>query len=520
MPIVDVSLWDLERLVGASEREILNGLEYVKGEVEERAGDRLKIEVTHDRPDHFSAEGLARTLKGILGVEEGLPKAIVETGDVELRYEGTIEERPYAIMAVVRDLSLDDEAIVQMIQLQEKLHETYGRDRKKIAIGFYDLSKIKPPIFYKRVSQEDEYIPLGLDKPVKIKDMYEITDKGRRYSGLIRKEKPPALVDSNGQIMVVIPVLGSECCKVTPSTKDVLIDVTGPHLDYLLKILSILIYNLLERSKSRKVELVKINGNYVTRLEPRRIHASRNAVNEMLGLDLDDREFKALLRRARHEADGEWALVAPYRINVISWVDIAEDIAMMKGYNNVPREPPPVLTVGRRHRVEVTSEDARRALLSLGFQEVMNGVLTYSTLLANFKLAYPAVANPVSERLDAVRSSLLPGLLYVVSSLKRPRAKLFEIGDVVMEGRTRRAVAVAMGGEGLTVTDGIMVFNYLCRSLGVECKMVNSSAPWCIEGRCAKIEGAFSGYMGEVSPEILVQYGVFVPVVLGELLID
>lgn len=519
MPVIDVSLWDLERLVGAPEHEILKGLEHIKGEVEERVGDRLRIEVTHDRPDHFSAEGLARSLKGILGVEEGLPKAIVEPGGVELRYEEYIDERPYAVMAIVKDVSLDDEAIVQMIQLQEKLHDTYGRNRKKVAIGFYDLSKIKPPIYYKRVSQEDEYVPLGLDKPVKIKEMYEITEKGKRFAHLIKRERPPALVDSDGKIMVVIPVLGGECCKVTPSTKDVLIDVTGPQLDVLLKILPILIYGLLERSKSKRVELVKINGSYVTRLEPRRIRVDRQAVNELLGLSLDEAEYASLIRKARHDVEDSWVLVAPYRINVISWVDIAEDVAIMKGYNNMPREPPPVLTLGRRHRVEVASEDVRRSLLLLGFQEVMNGVLTYSAFLNDFKLAYPIVVNPVSERLDAVRSSLLPGLLYVVSTLRRPKPKLFEVGDVVVNGRTSRAVAFAMGGEGLTITDGIMVLNSLCEHLGVRCEVVNDNAPWCIEGRCARVEGPFRGYVGEASPELLVKLGVFTPVVLGELVI-
>lgn len=519
MPTIDVALWDLERLVGASERELLKGLEHMKGEIEERSGDRLRIEVTHDRPDHFSAEGLARSLKGILGIEEGLPKAVAELGNFEVRYEGRIDERPYAIMAIVRDLSLDEEAIAQMIQLQEKIHDTYGRNRRKIAIGFYDLSKIRPPIYYKRISQEDEYVPLGFDKPIKIKEMYEMTEKGRKFADLIRRERPPALVDSEGKIMVVIPILGSECCKVTPSTRDVLIDVTSPQLDAPLRILPILIYNLLERSKSKKVELVKINGSYVTRLEPRRIRADRQSVNELLGLNLDEKEYLSLLRKARHDVEEDWVLVAPYRINVISWVDVAEDIAIMRGYNDMPREPPPVLTLGRRHKVEVASEDVRKSLLSLGFQEIMNGVLIHSALLDDFKLAYPILANPVSERLNAVRSSMLPGLLYAVAALRRPKTKLFEIGDVVVNGRTLRAVAIAMGGEGLTITDGIMAVNSLCEHLGVRCKAVNGNASWCIEGRCAKIEGPLSGYVGEVSPELLVKYDIFMPVVLGELII-
>ncbi|MGC9117548.1 MAG: phenylalanine--tRNA ligase subunit beta [Thermoproteus sp.] len=517
MPVIDVSLWDLQRLVGASEAQILNALEYVKGEVEGREGDRLKIEITHDRPDHFSAEGLARTLKGILGIEEGLPEAEVEEGAIELRYEGIIEERPYAVMAVVRDLTLDDEAIVQMIQLQEKLHDTYGRDRRKIAIGYYDLSKIKPPIFYRRISQEDRYTPLGFDREIKVREMYEVTDKGRKYASLIKRETPPALVDSEGKIMVVVPVLGSECCKVTPSTRDILIDVTGPQLEPLLKILSILVYNLLERSKSRRVELVKINGVYPTRLESREVYVDRRQVGEMLGVDLSDEEYRTLLRRARHDVRGDSVLVAPYRINIISWVDIAEDIAIMKGYGNISRAPPPIITAGRRHRSEISSEDARRALLSLGFQEVMNGVLIHSALLDAFGLRYARVMNPVSERLDAVRSSLLPGLLSVVSGLKRSRVKLFEIGDVVAEGLTRRAVAAAIGGDGVTITDGISVFRSLCIALGVECRLENGHMYWCTEGRCAELKGEVDGYVGEVRPDILTKLGVFMPVVLGEI---
>jgi Phenylalanyl-tRNA synthetase beta subunit len=239
----------------------------------------------------------------------------------------------------------------------------------------------------------------------------------------------------------------------------------------------------------------------------------------MLGVDLGEEEYRALLRRARHDVQGGKVVVAPYRINIISWVDIAEDIAIMKGYGSISREPPPIVTAGRRHRSEISSEDARKALLSLGFQEVMNGVLTYSALLEAFGLRHARVVNPVSERLDAVRSSLLPGLLNVVSALRRPRIKLFEIGDVVAGGRTRRAVAVAVGGDGVTTTDGVAVVRTLCRALGVECRVENGEAPWCIEGRCARLVGDIEGYVGEVRPDILVKLGAFTPVTLGEILL-
>ncbi|MEM3326300.1 MAG: phenylalanine--tRNA ligase subunit beta, partial [Thermoproteus sp.] len=240
---------------------------------------------------------------------------------------------------------------------------------------------------------------------------------------------------------------------------------------------------------------------------------------EILGVKLADDEYIALLRKARHDVQDGRVLVAPYRINVLSWVDIAEDIAIMKGYNDLPREPPPIITAGRKHKIEIASEDARRALSILGFQEVMNGVLAYSALFDAFGFTYPRVKNPVSERLDAVRPSILPELLLVAAALKRPRFKLFEVGDVIVNGVTRRAVAIAIGGEGVTITDGISAVNALCSALGVNCRVENWRAPWSIEGRCVKVGGDISGYVGEVKPEILVGFEVFTPLVLGELLL-
>lgn len=517
MPVVDVALWDLQRLTRAGESEVLKAFEHIKGEVEEQKGDRLRIEVSHDRPDHFSAEGLARSIKGILGVETGLPKASVVAGGVSLEYVGVIEERPYAVMAIVRDLSLDDESLTQIIQLQEKIHETYGRDRKKVAIGFYDLSKIKPPIYYKRISQEDEYTPLGFDKPIKVKEMYELTDKGRRYSPLVRREAPPALVDSDGKIMVVIPILGSECCKVTPQTRDVLIDVTGHSVEALTKILSILVYSLLERSRSKVVELVKINGRYIDPTQPRSIGVRKEDIEDVLGLKMSSEEYIDALRRARHDVDDGNVKVAPYRINLLSWIDLAEDVAIIKGYNALPRAPPLVASIGRRHAVEVLTEDARRQLLSLGFQEVMGGVLGDAGLYRMFGTEHPLILNPVSETLNAVRSSLVPGLLYAASRQRRPHLKLFEVGDVVVRGRTVRSIAYLISGENITITDGASVLTALCGNLGLRCVPSNVKLPWCIEGRCAQLTGDLAGYIGEVHPQILERLEIYRPIVVAEM---
>lgn len=495
MPVIEVAKHDLERLTHVRFEELVKLLEHVKCEVEEELGDRVKLEVTHDRPDHFSAEGLARTLKGVADVEVGLPPIKTTWSSLELNAE-TIEERPYISMAVVRGVKLDDEAVKQLIQLQEKLHETYGRGRRKIAIGYYDVSKIKPPIFYTRVSQDDEYVPLGLDKPVKIREMYELTEQGRRYSPLINRERPLALVDGAGQIMVIIPVLGSECCKITEETRDVLIDVTGTDPRAVHNMLSVLTYT------HRHME----------------IEVDAEAVSDLLGVSLSPAEFERLVNKARLGYRGGKVVAPPYRINVLTWVDVAEDVAVMMGYNRLPREAPKVVTGGRRHGTEIFAGEVRRALMSMGFVEVSNYILTDRAVESLCKAVY--VANPISELYNAVRCSIVTQLIATASTMRRREVKLFEVGDVVREGRTLKVAAFLISRDGVTLTDGLSVAKTLCNRLGLNCKASATEVGWALQNRAARIEGDVSGYVAEVNPDLLTILGHLIPTVVGELVLS
>ncbi|MEM0485094.1 MAG: phenylalanine--tRNA ligase subunit beta [Pyrobaculum sp.] len=514
MPVIDVAKSDLERLTRLKYEEIAKLFEYIKGEIESDSGERLRIEVTHDRPDHFSAEGLAKTLKGIAEIEVGLPRISLGRSSIRLVAE-SITERPYIAMAVVRNVRLDEEAIKQMIQLQEKLHETYGRGRRKIAIGFYDVSKIKPPIYYRRISQEDEYIPLGFQKPVKVREMYELTEQGRRYSGLINRENPPALVDASGQIMVVIPVLGSECCKITEATRDVLIDVTGTDHRAVANALSILIYSLLERSGSKEVEIVEGGTGYSH--EYVKIYVDDRAVSEFLGVKIAHEDFIKYIKKARFDYQEGAVIIPPYRINVLSWVDVAEDVAIVMGYNQMPREVPEIPSAGRRHRTEVITLEVRKSMLSMGFTELNNYVLTDEAVA---EVCSPArVANPISELYTTIRCSIITQLISAASALKRRETKIFEVGEVVREGRTVRALAFLISRDGATLTDGLSVVKSLCKRLGLKCEFFPAEAKWALPNRMAEVRGEITGYIAEVNPDVLTALKHAVPTVVAELYI-
>ena len=77
MPNIEVLFDDLQRLVGRElprEASELNDiLSFAKGEVESLEGEELSIEIKDgNRPDLWSVEGIARQLRGALGIEEEL----------------------------------------------------------------------------------------------------------------------------------------------------------------------------------------------------------------------------------------------------------------------------------------------------------------------------------------------------------------------------------------------------------------------------------------------------------------
>ncbi len=434
MPVISFKRSDLEGLLGkyfSSEEELVKALNRLKGEVEGISGDEVTFEVTHDRPDLFSVEGIARALKGLFRIEVGLPKLSVVNNGFRLIAED-VPNRPYIMMGgVVHDLRLNDEAIRQMIQLQEKLHATYGRDRRKMAIGFYDADKIKPPLTYRLERLEViRYRPLDSDREMSGVEVIEGTEKGRLYGKYaVHDGKAPILIDSEGRILVIIPVLGSEDFKVTEETRNVLIDVTATDLRLAKSILAVLVYNLLERSSSKVVEIVNVNapwGNVESPvLDPLEFKLPINFVNDYLGLNLSKDDIINYLLMSRHDVTdyGEELLVkvAPYRFNVLHVVDLVEDVAVAYGYENIPRELPPQPVKGVRNRLGAFADLIRDLMVGLGFQEVLNYMMSNKDVMIKrtmYERNLVEVENPKSELYTVIRDYIWPQLMEVAARNK------------------------------------------------------------------------------------------------------
>ena len=174
-----------------------------------------------------------------------------------------------------------------------------------------------------------------------------------------------------------------------------------------------------------------------------------NAWAEILGVtaaDIDTKAMAALLCRMQlpTKIDGDVLRVEvpPTRSDILHPCDVAEDVAIAYGYNNINKEKagPNVVTVGAQQPLNNFSDLVRQEMASQGFSEVLTWILcSHDDNFANVSReddgnAAAIVANPSSLDVQVARSSLLQGVLKAMGANKDAPvpAKLFEVGDVVL----------------------------------------------------------------------------------------
>ena len=168
MPTISFLFKDFQQLLGKQLQiekfeELL--LLYAKGEVEkyDKAADEgtVKLDDTN-LPYMWCPEGLARYLRGILSIQKGTEKLKVNGSNYRVIADNSVKKvRPFITAFVAKGKKLDDYLLKQLVQMQEKFCEGYGRRRQKVSIGLYSYKRIAFPVHYKAVVPESvRFAPL------------------------------------------------------------------------------------------------------------------------------------------------------------------------------------------------------------------------------------------------------------------------------------------------------------------------------------------------------------------------
>lgn len=531
-----------ERAVGASEDVI------------------YKIDVPANRYDLLCVEGLARGLQVFKERCEAPVYRRVEPADGKMQRlvisPETASVRPYAVAAVLRNISLDKERYDSFIELQEKLHQNVCRKRTLVAIGTHDLDTVTGPFVYTaRPPSEIKFTPLNGSREHTACQLMELyrTDSHLRHYLHILDGRPlyPVIVDARGVVLSMPPIINGNHSKITLSTRNIFIECTATDPYKATVVLDTLVAMFSEYCAEpftvEAVEVVSPDGQTTLFPElPYRTEVlSAEYINSRVGIRESPERLARLLTRmclkSEVAPDGSQIRVEvpPIRSDIIHACDIMEDAAIAYGFNNIVRTIPGTLTIAHQFPLNKLTDLLRVDVAAAGFTEALTFALcshedVTEKLLQDVGSTHAVlIANPKSADFQVARTTLLPGLLKTIAANRNMPLplKLFEISDVVLQDSStdvgtrneRRLCAVYYNkAPGFEVIHGLL--DRVMQLLAVASRysapgndkayhIAADQDPTFFPGRCACVcvGSAAVGRLGVLHPGVLAQFDLSLP---------
>ncbi|MBD3361285.1 phenylalanine--tRNA ligase subunit beta [Candidatus Woesearchaeota archaeon] len=533
MPTINISLKDLNNLVGKkiSEKDLPDLLAYAKAELSGIEGDDVSVQFNDTNlPYLWCVEGLAILFKGVLGKEKGIPDIKIEKGDYKIIADRSVRSvRPFISAFVAKGGKIDEFFLKQVIQLQEKFCENFGRRREKVAIGVYPSRKISFPVYYKAVPPKSvRFVPLEFTKEMTLAEILEEHPKGKEFAWILENTKKyPLLSDSNKEILSFPPIINSHTMgKLDLEDNELFFEATGTDAEGVNLAANIFAHVLSMRGFSiHSVKISYVGKNVITPdicVEKHKLDTDK--VSSLLGIELKDSEIKKLLEMARFNFKSGNVEIPCFRNDIMHSVDVIEDIGIMYGFGNVEPLPLTAYTIGGTFDLQKKVDKLRDIAVGLEYQEILSPILTSREVLVermNLKRALDLVEidNPMSAGFSVLRSWLLPGLMDVLMHNKHvdfPQ-KIFEQGlvsvrrnDTITDEERIAGISSHVGVSFTKARQAVDAILKACDVVAVYQDMEHSSF---ISGRVAQvvINDKPVGFVGEIHPAVLTSWGLDMP---------
>ncbi|XP_050506219.1 phenylalanine--tRNA ligase beta subunit [Diabrotica virgifera virgifera] len=510
-----------------------------------------RIDIPANRYDLLCLEGLVQGILVFQGkvsppkfratkpAEGSLEKLIIKPDTAKIR--------PYAVSAILRNITFDKDRYNSFIELQDKLHHNICRKRSLVAIGTHDYDTIKGPFIYDAKPPKDiRFVPLNQEKEFSAEELmtlYSTHAQLKQYLPII-KDSPvyPVITDSNGVVLSLPPIINGNHSKITLDTKNVFIECTATDLTKAKVVLDTIVCMFSQYcSDSHNIEYCEvINPDGTSALYPDLEYRSENVSvkksNKKIGINESPENIVHLLSKMclttelTNNSDIVKVTIPPTRHDVLHACDIYEDIAIAYGYNNIKRTFPKTNTVGQQFSINKLTDLLRYPIAEAGFTEALTFTLCsredISTKLGIASIDnVPAVhiSNPKTLEFQVCRTTLLPGILKTIAANKKMPLplKIFEVADVVLRDldtevgarNERRICAVNCNtNAGFEVVHGLLDRIMLLlevpwsrkkNSVGYYLQTANDPAYF--PGRCANIicHGTSIGKIGVLHPDVL-----------------
>lgn len=499
--------------------------------LESLSDDEVELEISANRADLFSTYGFLRAFQAYQGKNTGLRTYKVNR-ESKPAYKVIVDKsvksvRPHTVCAIVTNLKLTEINLKEIINLQEKLHLTIGRQRKKCAIGVYPLDKITFPVKYEARKPADIiFIPLGESRPLSAQQILQKHPTGKTYAHLLEKEeKYPIFVDAKKQILSMPPIINSqETGQATVKTNALFVECSGYDIPTLNAVLSVIVATLAEMGGSIEAVEIQDDRKHITpELKPQKIKISRESIEKTLGLTLSEKEIEKLVARMGHTYTKGTVQYSAARTDILHEIDIIEDIAIAYGYDNLIPLVPQVPGEGEESRAAKIDAKIIEMLTGLGFIETSSlHFVTAEEVTHEEQKHLLEVESPRTEYAYLRPNLIIPTLRTLSHNLhaEYPQ-KICETGTVFVKHNdeikeTPRLIIAHSPANFTTVKQAL---DYIFRMLNIQYTVEETKVQGCIDGRTASIhiDNKRIGFLGEIHPKTLRDWHLKMPLALAEL---
>ena len=525
--------------------------------------DIIDFEITPNRPDCLSIEGLGRETAVSLGKEFKNPRKNID----ELKIEDKKEIEGLKVDITAPDLCY--RYIARVVKNVKIGPSPKWMVRRLNACGVRSINNIV---------DITNYVMLEMGQPMHAFDINSIEGKhitvrrAKNNEKIITLDEQERILDENDLVIAddkkavaIAGVMGGLNSEIENDTETVVFESAvfyggavrktakkvGLRTEASSRFEKGLSPENALRAVNRAVELVEIlnageviEGKidvYPTKQKVNTIKVDYDRINRLLGTNISKEEMIDILNKLEIKVENDVATAPYFRTDIEQLADLAEEVLRFYGYDKLETTLIKCdTTLGVRNKEQKIEQKIKEVLVNNGLSEIYTyGFLSEkdlekSNISEELKKTAITIKNPLSEEYKLMRPSTIPSMMQILANnanKKNPEVKLFDIsrnykningevekGEVPLQ---ENILTIGMYGNDIDfyilkgIVENILEATYINRYDIEKEKNNNSYHP----GRCANLTVGrdIIATLGEVHPIVLSNYDIEKRVYLAEI---
>ena len=573
------SVGELGIPVDMFENQIENGIMILPEKFEKNLGEDIvkvldlkeeiiEFEITSNRPDCFSIEGLGRETAVSLNQDFKDPHSDIEKINSEVR------EEIHGLKVNIEAPDLCYRYIARVVENVKIAPSPEWMVKRLAACGVRSINNIV---------DITNYVMLELGQPMHAFDINSINGKhiivrrAKENEKIITLDEIERNLDNDMLVIAdeqkpvaIAGVMGGMNSEIEDNTKTVVFEsavFNGGNVRKTAKKLQLrteassryekgLSQENAERAVERAVQLVKmlnagteVSGKidvYPTKQEKKKIKFDEKVINKLLGTNISKEEMINTFEKLGFKVENNEVIVPYFRMDIEQVADLAEEVARFYGYDKLCSTlTSGESTIGIKTKIQKISDDIEQMLRYKGLSEVCTYGFISKQDLKKVNLTEDDIEendiihikNPLSEDYSIMRTTTIPSMMSVLATnnyKKNKEVKLFEIARIykdpnnnISKGETpieEKIITLGLYGENIDfynmkgIVENILEVSNIAR---YEC-VSNCDNPSYHPGRVAKmvVGNDVIAIFGEINPIVTENYDISKRVYIAEISLE